>query len=671
MSRFDAFDRSLLPEALAEIAILADTHHTRPDDPSTVEFASRKKQAGRARYALELAASLDTDAMVHLGDLVQDYPDSPAFAASFGRVEKELKRRHPDLNLVAGNHDVGDKPDVRMPTHPTTAAGLRAFHKSCGRSWYRFLIGDVAAYVLNTQIMNTGLAARNDQRSWFENSLQKEQLRRRLLFIHLPIYLSSPDEPDIGHYDNLGEPDRSWLLRLIRRHRFESVFAGHVHYRFFDRIGRTRYATLGSPSFTRPGFGHLFSSAAPPERGRDDRAKLGFALLRVRKQGSSLHWIRTDGKEPGKRRAGVKRVLTPVSGERPRSPLGITLCHALSSHQDIPLVWPSMIRLPVRNDHPLLALSELGAGWIRTSWRDFLDPFQRERLKILKGEGIGLIATVDHPEIDTARKSRQELLSLVSGIELRIAAGELIDRSVARRLSFLARHGRTLTLSPILPGMSVPGKQHPRTRTAWEFKELPIIQKMAANAGLVVDRWRILTPREVIPQGKGGGFDLAEEFSDDDQSNIRNASWALAQVAAGRGRQLFAYPLRDLDRTMDLHHGVLDTLCNPRATFGALRLLNAVLFAPGNGLRPASKLSRTRHGWKLCGTDGSTYDFIDTSQHQENISDTPPNRPSIISVYNLLEGAVQTAKREQLAALVSEGCFLVVSRDKKHSQNLK
>jgi hypothetical protein len=221
-----------------------------------------------------------------------------------------------------------------------------------------------------------------------------------------------------------------------------------------------------------------------------------------------------------------------------------------------------------------------------------------------------------------------------------------------------------LTLSPILPGMSVPGKQHPRTRTAWELEELPVIQETAANAGLVVDRWRIHTPRDPIPQGDNRGYDLAEEFSDDDRTNIRNASWALAQVAAGRGRQLFAYPLRDLDRTMDLHHGVLDTLCNPRVTFGALRLLNAVLFAPGNGLRPASNLSRTRHGWELGGTEGSSYEFIDTSQSRKNIVTTPRDRPPIISVYNLLEGTVQTAKREQLATVIEEGCFLVVSRER-------
>jgi len=660
MSRSSAFDRSLLPDALAEIAILADTHHTRPDDPSTVEFASRKKQAARARHALDLAASLGTDDMVHLGDLIQDYPDGSDFAQSFAKVGKELRQRHPGLKLVAGNHDVGDKPDVRMPTHPTTASGLQVFHRIWGRSWYRFRVGEVAAYVLNTQIMNTTLAANRRQRAWFEKSLGQEKQKRLLLFIHLPLYLSAPDEPDIGHYDNLGEPDRTWLMRLIRRYRFESVFAGHVHYRFFDRIGRTRYATLGSPSFTRPGFGHLFASAAPPERGRDDRAKLGFALLRIHRRGSSLHWIRTEAREPTDPPPEGRRVLTPVSGERARSPLGFTLCHALSSRHEIPLVWPATIRQPIRNDQPLLALAELGTGWIRTSWRDFLDPFQEERLRILKDEGVALVALVDLPEISAFLKNRERILPVVSGIELRLATGETIEPSVARRLGCIGARRRKLTLSPILPGMTVPGKQHPRTRTAWQFDELAPVRAMVTRAGLAVDRWRILAPPDPLPIDGADGVDLAVEFTDNDRANILEASWGLAQVAAGRGRRLSVYPVRDLDRTMDLHHGILDTLCNPRPVFGVLRLLNAILFAPGNGLCPASKLTGTRNGWVLTGTDGTAYRFIQSRTGKRARSRTGRSESKL---YDLSGGTVRTISGERAVDTAVDGYFLIVIKN--------
>ncbi|MEZ4726684.1 MAG: hypothetical protein R3E79_06070 [Caldilineaceae bacterium] len=38
-------------------------------------------------------------------------------------------------------------------------------------------------------------------------------------------------------------------------------------------------------------------------------------------------------------------------------------------------------------------------------------------------------------------------------------------------------------------------------------------------------------------------------------------------------------PYRDLDRTMDVTHGLLDRLCNPRPVFHLLRHLNTLLFS--------------------------------------------------------------------------------------------
>lgn len=661
MKGAEAFDRSLLPEALAEIVILADTHHTRPDDPSTVEFASRKLQAVRARKAFELAATLKADSMIHLGDLIQDYPDGSGFEQAFRSVSEDLIERHPKMRLVAGNHDVGDKPDARMPTHATTASSLALFHRNWGRSWYRFRVGETAAYVLNTQIMNTGLAASRHQWTWFERALRAETRERLLLFLHLPPYLSSADEPDIGHYDNLGEPDRTRLLRLVRKYRFEAVFAGHVHYRFFDRIGHSRYFTLGSPSFTRPGFGHLYTSGPPPERGRDDRPKLGFSLLRIHSKGIALHWIRTETGQATTPRSHHRRVLTPVSSEIEGSPLGFTLCHALASRHEIPLAWPSTIRQAIRNDQPFLGLVEMGCGWIRTTWRDFLDPLQGPRLKELRSEGIATCAFVDLPEIDAFLKHSIDLRKKLSAVELRLAAGEAIVPSIARRLAALTKGRLKLILSPILPGQAVPGKQHPRTRTAWTVDELPAIQDEVSRLGLRVDRWRVLCPVESLEQGQESGLDLVTEFTDDDGSNLLDASWGLAQVTAGFDCRLSLYPLRDLDRTMDLHHGALDTLCNPRTVFTVLRLLNAILVAARKGQQKPLVLEGSKTGWTLTESGGGTYRFIHATRGtaRRTIRLKPSTSPS--RVYNLQEGTVKLLAKQQTRIQLPPGIHLVAS----------
>ena len=55
------------------------------------------------------------------------------------------------------------------------------------------------------------------------------------------------------------------------------------------------------------------------------------------------------------------------------------------------------------------------------------------------------------------------------------------------------------------------------------------------------------------------------------------AAEALFATALLPRARLFVEPFIDLDRTMDVGQGLLDSLCNPRPVFGVLRCLNALL----------------------------------------------------------------------------------------------
>jgi predicted phosphodiesterase len=70
------FDRSLMAPAEFEFVVLADTHYMLDPGGRALEFESRRKQTARANAALRLAASLGTDFIVHMGDLVQEYPET-------------------------------------------------------------------------------------------------------------------------------------------------------------------------------------------------------------------------------------------------------------------------------------------------------------------------------------------------------------------------------------------------------------------------------------------------------------------------------------------------------------------------------------------------------------------------------------------------------------------
>lgn len=63
----------------------------------------------------------------------------------------------------------------------------------------------------------------------------------------------------------------------------------------------------------------------------------------------------------------------------------------------------------------------------------------------------------------------------------------------------------------------------------------------------------------------------------DDSAHARLAAEALLATALLPTAQLYIDPALDLDRTMDVAHGLLDGLCNPRPVFHTLRCLNTLL----------------------------------------------------------------------------------------------
>ena len=120
-----SFDLTLLPPAQQQFTILSDTHYMLDCGDAPLEFASRRKQSQRAGAALHLAAQIDSDFTVHLGDLIQEYPDTPDFERALDEALHQLEASGLKPHLVAGNHDVGDKADPTMPTHPVTQKSSR------------------------------------------------------------------------------------------------------------------------------------------------------------------------------------------------------------------------------------------------------------------------------------------------------------------------------------------------------------------------------------------------------------------------------------------------------------------------------------------------------------------------------------------------------------------
>ena len=185
------FDRSLLPPALCEFVVVADTHYMLPPQGG-VEFSSRRKQTDRAQVALAQIASLaDEIPVVHMGDLVQEFPETSAFAECMTGALRQLSDLGIKPLFVAGNHDVGDKPDGTMPTRPVTAESLMNHHNTLGRSWQSCDVGPCHLVVLNSQILNTDLPEAAEQVAWLEEDLTNHSDKRTFVFIHLRKHFSN------------------------------------------------------------------------------------------------------------------------------------------------------------------------------------------------------------------------------------------------------------------------------------------------------------------------------------------------------------------------------------------------------------------------------------------------------------------------------------------------
>lgn len=602
------FDTSFLAEADHSFVVLSDTHCMRVPKGAQLEFQSRRQQSERAAYAYSLIKALHPDMIVHLGDLVQEFPESPGFAHAMTEALMQISEAGLQMFHVAGNHDVGDKPDLTMPTAWVNAESLAGFESRFDCSWYSWDAMGFHFIVLNSQIMNGPLPQARMQRDWLESDLRAKGGVPTIIFLHLAPFLVDPAEEGDGHYDNIGEPDRSWLLRLIERFNIKAVFFGHSHFAFFNRIGQARLFLTPSTAFTRPGFAELFSSAPPPERGRSDTEKLGFFLIRLVDEHVRVHFIRTQGwlavSDEG---AQSRRILAGVSRDLTSSPIGMTLLHPLTNWSDGPIAWPSSVRQQIRNDYPFLALLELGVQHIRVPASDMRSGLQRERIRLLRDEGVQItlfwLWGDQSPVVDEVQEWRRDF----DVVELQVPVTIVPSGSLSETIREL-RRVRPVSLTPVFPNQMIPGKQHMRTRVGYDTRGLLELAKESEDLSQVADRFTLHVPvdatvaqtiAELRTEGMSdllGSIDFLVCLGDLVQGEqTARAVEAIVSSYQLKRHRIFLEPFQDFDRSMDVSSGFLDRLCNPRPAFHALKTLNTILYGRGETWTPVNSKNSGTH----------------------------------------------------------------------------
>lgn len=643
----------LLPPAQAEFLVVADTHLVDPRAAHTAEFGSRLRQNARVAAALRVAEGTGLP-VVHLGDLVQDYPRSPLHESLLTRAVGQWRATGLPVCFAPGNTDIGDQRDPSSPAELVSVASMERFSGITGAPWTATDIGPVRAIVLAASLFNSQLDLEAQQWRWLESELGSAAGHRVALFFHYPLFLRSPGDPDIGNYDVVNEPARSRLIDLVTRYGVEAVFTGHSHFHFVNRIGATRAYGVPSTSFTRPGFSELFSSAPPADQGRDDVPKLGLLLARVHENDIRVHLVRTASLAEAPDTAVARPVVTGTPRDVPSSRLGVVLRHPVATFADVPETFPSVVRQPVRNDYPLLACLELGARHVSVAMADARDPALAERLCLLREEGVRVTARViwaaGHlPELPppNAPVDEIELMLLDRSLPDPAELG-VLDAAAARRpvvISALRRQFRR-------------GAELPRWRYGLAVAEVAALDRCLDGAGRTGSRVLVAAGDvdDVLAAGEFvAGTGLAAIAAVDLVAPVGGPGTASAArlaemflVASGQPTDRFIVDgLSELDRTLDLSAGLLDRSWNPRPTFHTLRVLNSVLYGGAAGT-----VTRREDGFRIPRPGGDAVVLLAASA-------AGPPADSDADLIDLTRGVATTAD----AVVAGEGCVLWLPRE--------
>jgi len=385
-------------ELLFSFAVVADTHVNEGEDVSTSPFETNYRANARARYVFREIAAMQPAPrfVVHLGDIVHPMPSLPTFEQAVAHFKAIAEPLEVPLHVIPGNHDVGDKTVDWMPAEQVCDGFLARYREAFGADFHAFDEGDVRLVMLNSLLLNSGLADEARQREWLEAQIDGAHGRRVFLFMHYPPYIYSEDEP--GNYDNVDEPARSWLLDQIRRPQVEAAFAGHVHNFWYDRIGEAELYLLPSTAFLRHDFAEFARTDPGFEFGRGDAAKFGYFRVDVHTRGHVAYAVRSHGRECAPQESPALRSTPPLAHPKTAGfhRAGVELRHPWAEVMQVSATGgvQEFGRKWARNDYPLLALWEMGLRLSKVPDVDLLEAEPRSRMRLMARMGHRYLVTV-------------------------------------------------------------------------------------------------------------------------------------------------------------------------------------------------------------------------------------------------------------------------------------
>jgi 3',5'-cyclic AMP phosphodiesterase CpdA len=201
---------------------ISDTHLARRFSSLTANFECLSDYIDATR----------PDLAINSGDMAFDAPTSPD--------DLEFARALHDAlpvpcRYLPGNHDIGDNPTqtTPRPPHPVNEKDRQAYVAAFGDDRWRFEAAGWCFVGLNSLVMNSGLVSEAEQYDWLAAELASTRGRPVALFLHKPLYLDAPDDPELAPSAIRYVPPqpRRRLLEMLGKVDLRLIASGHVHQR--------------------------------------------------------------------------------------------------------------------------------------------------------------------------------------------------------------------------------------------------------------------------------------------------------------------------------------------------------------------------------------------------------------------------------------------------------
>ncbi len=190
------------------------------------------------------------DLVVNSGDLAFDGPSSPDDLQFARSVHDALPVA---CRYLPGNHDIGDNPTQTgpVPAQPATERDRLNFLSVFDDDRWRFDASGWCFIGLNSLVMNTGLVSEAEQFEWLASELACTGGKPVALFLHKPLYLNSPSDPELEAtaIRYVPMPARSRLVEMLRAVDLRLVASGHVHQRRDFTFRHVRHVWAPSAGF--------------------------------------------------------------------------------------------------------------------------------------------------------------------------------------------------------------------------------------------------------------------------------------------------------------------------------------------------------------------------------------------------------------------------------------